>query len=98
MKQYYTGEEVAAMMHVSERMVAKWRQKGILKSIRTGKGFIYREDWIETMTTAFEGEDISSDMGIDLAIQIKRAEKKSAPVREDNRRASDPLIKDTYVF
>lgn len=83
MHQYYTGEEVATMLHVSERRVAQWRQKGILKSIRTGKGFIYREDWIEAMTTEFEGEDLSNEDGIDLAINLRKI--KSAPVRQETR-------------
>lgn len=91
MKQYYTCEEVAAMLHVSERRVAQWRQKGILKSIRTGKGFIYREDWIEDMTTAFEGEDLSCGEGIDLAIQIRKAKEKSAHVREDGKRSRSSM-------
>lgn len=77
MHRYYTCEEVAEMLHCSQRRVAQWRQKGILKSIRTGKGFLYREDWIEAMTTEFAGEDISSGADIDLAIQIKKAKEKS---------------------
>ena len=85
-RQYYTGKELATMLHVSEVRVAGWRQKGILKSVRTGKGFLYREDWIDEMMDSMVGYDISSDEAVDLSLNLKKAEEKSAPIREDRAR------------
>ena len=85
-RQYYTGKELAKLLHVSEQRIAHWRQKGIRKSVRAGKGFLYREDWIDDMMDSMVGYDISSDEDVEISLNLKKAEEKSAPIQQDRAR------------
>ena len=86
MCKYYTTKEAAELLYTSPRRIADWRQSGILKAVRTGKGFVYREDWIDECMTEWIGYDLSSNESVKHSILTKKAEEKSAPIHHDRER------------
>ena len=56
--------EVASILHVHRTTVQLYREMGILKSIKTGKSYMYSQDEVKRFEVRFNGKDISNKKNI----------------------------------
>ena len=68
------SKKVAEYLHCPVRKVNLLRKYGILKSVRFGKGYSYREEWITEMLELWNGYDLSNENAIIASVQRKRKE------------------------
>lgn len=68
------SKAVAEYLHCPVRKVNLLRKYGIIKSVRFGKGYSYREEWITEMLESWNGYDLSNEDAIIASIQRKRKE------------------------
>lgn len=70
MNQYMTTAETAELLHATKRNVGMWTRKGMLKSIRTYQGYLFKPEWIDEFTDRFAGMEISNEEKCDLALAL----------------------------
>lgn len=66
------SKEVAERLHCPVRKVNLLRKYGIIKSVRFGKGYSFREEWISEMLENWSGYDLSNENAIIASVQRKR--------------------------
>lgn len=60
-KMAYTADELARRLSVQDpRKIAQWRQRGLLKGIRTGKGWIYPKQQVEIFLQKYAGQELTT--------------------------------------
>ena len=70
MDQYMTTEQVAELLHATKRNVGLWTRTGMLQSIRTWQGYLFKPQWVDEFTDKFAGMEISSPEKCDLALAL----------------------------
>lgn len=55
-----TIEQVAEIAGVHRNMVTLWREIGIIKAIKTGKGYMFSQEEIRRFQRDYRGLDISN--------------------------------------
>lgn len=65
----YTAEELAEAMSVADkRKIDEWRRNGLLRGIKTGKGWIYSRNEVAEFMTRYSGMDLSSPQAQQIAL------------------------------
>lgn len=68
--------QVANLLNVHRTTVQLYREMGILKSIKTGKSYMYSQSEIKRFEERFNGYDISNKVSISKALKaLNEAEK-----------------------
>ena len=61
---------------IPERKIGLYQRYGLIKAVRTGKGFTYRKVWIDQFLEEWADYDMSSVENVVASIALKRAREK----------------------
>ncbi|MCH4182974.1 MAG: MerR family transcriptional regulator [Prevotella sp.] len=74
---FYSAKQLAKKLHCSEKQIARFRRNGLLKSIRTSHGYVYRDSDVDLFWDTYSGMDLSNDAKVRTAKLVLQATKKS---------------------
>lgn len=70
--QYMDSEEASEYLRIPIRKLNLYRSEGLIKAVRCGKGYLYRQTWLDQFMEDFAGYDVSNTEKIRLAINEKK--------------------------
>lgn len=71
MSEYLFAEEAAEYLRTTTRKISLFRRRGLLKSAKLGKSYVYRKDWLDEFMESWQGYDLSNDFQVSLAVKSK---------------------------
>lgn len=76
---WYTTEELATALHCSVRQVRRLHKYGLIKGIRTARGYVFHELEITNFWNTYRGCDLSNEDKIRIAAKTKGAPREIRP-------------------
>ena len=76
---WYTTAELADALHCSVRQVRRLHKYGLIKGIRTARGYVFHELEIANFWNEYRGTDLSNEDKIRLAAKAKGAPREIRP-------------------
>ena len=70
--QYMDSKDASQYLRIPIRKLNLYRSEGLIKSIRCGKGYCYRREWLDQFMENFAGYDISNRTKIRAAINEQK--------------------------
>lgn len=75
----YTTAELADALHCSVRQVIRLHKYGLIKGIRTARGYVFHELEITNFWNEYRGTDLSNEDKIRIAAKTKGAPREIRP-------------------
>lgn len=66
---YVYAEEASKYLHVTIRKISLYRRYGMLKSVKVGRNYVYRLQWLDDFMESWAGYDLSNAEKIKSAIR-----------------------------
>lgn len=76
---WYTTAELADALHCSVRQVRRLHKYGLVKGIRTARGYVFHELEIANFWNTYRGCDLSNEDKIIIAAKTKGAPREIRP-------------------
>lgn len=76
---WYTTAELADALHCSVRQVRRLHKYGLIKGIRTARGYVFHELEITNFWNEYRGTDLSNEDKIRIAAKLKGAPREIRP-------------------
>jgi hypothetical protein len=70
--QYMDSEKASHYLSIPIRKLNLYRSEGLIKAVRCGKGYLYRQSWLDDFMEEYAGYDISNRDKIRAAVNEKR--------------------------
>lgn len=70
--QYMDSEKASQYLCIPIRKLNLYRSEGLIKAVRCGKGYLYRQSWLDQFMEDFAGYDVSNREKIRQAINEKK--------------------------
>lgn len=70
--QYMDSEEASNYLRIPIRKLNLYRSEGLIKAVRCGKGYLYRQTWLDQFMEDYAGYDVSNAEKIRLAVNEKK--------------------------
>ena len=76
---WYTTADLAEALHCSVRQVRRLHKYGLIKGIRTARGYVFHELEIANFWNEYRGTDLSNEDKIRIAAKTKGAPRDIRP-------------------
>ena len=76
---WYTTADLAEALHCSVRQVRRLHKYGLIKGIRTARGYVFHEVEILNFWNEYRGTDLSNEDKIRIAAKTKGAPREIRP-------------------